>query len=137
MLEEASGILLNALVSASGRARETLLNELIGTRDERAAPLFAYLLRRLDRRVQPRVYVAAIEALGTFGGGDAVSALTFALHQREWWAPLRTRRVRGASAAALRKIGTDPAVEALQAAAKTGSRGVRSAARGELARIPQ
>ena len=62
-------------------------------RDERAAPFFCYLVRHLDRRALPQVYIAAIEALGTFGGADAVDALKFALHQGEWWAPLRTRRL--------------------------------------------
>jgi HEAT repeat protein len=132
--EEASAILLSALGTATGRTRETLVNELIAMREERAAPVFAYLLRRLDRRAQPQVYSAAIEALGTYGGTDAVEALRLALYKREWWAPLRTRRLRGAIAAALGKIGTDPAIEALQMASKTGPRGVRSAARGELAR---
>jgi HEAT repeat protein len=134
--EEASLILLNALATATVRTRETLIHDLVSTRDERAAPLFAFLLRRVDRRAYPQVYAAAIEALGTFGGADAVGALSFALREGQWWAPLRTRRFRGAIAAALRTIGTEPAVEALQAAAKTGSRGVRSAARVELSRIP-
>jgi hypothetical protein len=135
--EEASTILLSALGTATGRTRETLVNELLAMRDERAAPLFVYLLRRLDRRAHPQVYLAAVEALGNFGGADAVDALTFALHQREWWAPMRTRRLRVAVAAALRKIGTPPAIEALQAASTKGSRGVRSAARGELARLAE
>ncbi|MEP6918034.1 MAG: HEAT repeat domain-containing protein, partial [Acidobacteriota bacterium] len=134
--EDASAILLRALSTASGRTRETLVNEISAVRDERAAPLFAYLLRRLDRKAQPQIYLAAIEGLGTLGGSDGVEALTFALHQREWWSPLRTRRLRGSIAAALRQIGTEPAVAALQAASKTGSRGVRSAARSELERIP-
>jgi hypothetical protein len=134
--EEAAAILLRALSAASGRTRETLVNEITAMRDERAAPLFAYLLRRLDRKGHPQVYLAAIEGLGTFGGADAVEALTVALHYREWWSPMRTRRLRGAIAAALRQIGTEPALKALQAASKTGSRGVRSAARTELARIP-
>lgn len=133
--DEASEILLKALGKASGRVRETLVNELIGLRDERAAPLFCYLLRHLDRRAEQQVYLAAIEALGAFGGPDAVEALKYALNQGEWWAPVTTRRLRGSAAQALGKVGTPAAIEALRECAVRGPRGVRAAARTELARL--
>ena len=59
-------------------------------RDERAAPLFCYLVRHLDRKAFPAVYASAVEALGTFGGPDAVEALREALQQGHWLAPFRT-----------------------------------------------
>ena len=133
--EAASEILLGALKSASGRSRQTLINELVAVRNERAAPLFAYLLRRIDRSALQPVYVAAIEALGTFGGPDAVEALKFALSQGEWWAPMRSRRLRTAAATALARIGTPDALDALRAAAARGPRGARAAARAQLARV--
>jgi len=132
--DEATAILMRALSTASGRSRETLVNELVSTRDERAAPLFSDLVRQVDRRKFPQIYVAAITALGTFGGPDAVDALSFALQQGEWWAPMRTRRLRAAAAAALGRIGSPPALDVLTAASKKGPRGVRAAARAELAR---
>jgi HEAT repeat protein/PBS lyase HEAT-like repeat-containing protein len=132
--EEASQILLGALTGATGSTREMLVHELVAMRDERAAPLFCYVLRHLDRRALPIVYVAAIDALGTVGGPDAVDALSFALHQGDWWAPLRTRRLRTAAASSLRKMGTSAALEALRAASSGGPMGVRAAARAELAR---
>jgi hypothetical protein len=133
--DEASSILLRVLTGATGRSRESLVNELVGLRDERAAPLFCYLLRHLDRRALQRVYVAAIDALGAFGGPDAVEALKYALHQGDWRAPFTTRRLRSAAAQALRKIGTPAAVEALRECSEHGPRGVRTAARTELARL--
>ena len=133
--DAASEILLGALKGASGRSRQTLINELVAMRSERAAPLFAYLLRRIDRSTLQPVYVAAIEALGTFGGPDAVDALKFALSQGEWWAPMRSRRLRTAAATALARIGTPDALEALRAAAARGPRGARAAARAQLARV--
>jgi HEAT repeat protein len=133
--DAASQILLQALTSTSGRPRETLISELTGMRDERAGPLFCYLVRHLDRKAFPIVYVASIDALGTFGGPDAVEALKDALQHGNWLAPLRTRRTRAAAAAALRRIGTVPAVTALRDAAGRGPRGVRSAARAELKRL--
>jgi hypothetical protein len=135
--DEASGILLSALTTASGRTRQTLVSELMAMRDHRAAPFFCYLVKRLDRRKLPRIYIAAIDALGIFGGPDAVDALKAGLYHREWWAPLRTRRIRAAAAGALRKIGTPTAVDVLRAASTRGARGVRAAARSELARIKQ
>jgi HEAT repeat protein len=57
------------------------------------------------------------------------------MQQGEWRAPLRTRRVRTAAARALRLIGTEPAIAALQDAANRGPRGMRAAARAELKRL--
>jgi HEAT repeat protein len=128
----ASQLLLQALTATTGRPRETLIAELTAMRDERAAPLFCYLVRHLDRKAFPRVYGSAIEALGSFGGPDAVEALKGALQQGDWLAPWRTRRIRAAAAAALRRIGSPPALAALRDASTRGSRGVRSAARAEL-----
>ena len=133
--DAASQILLQALTATSGRPRETLIKELTGTRDERAAPLFCYLVRHVDRKAFYGVYVSSLEALGTFGGPDAVEALKEALQHGDWLAPLRTRRTRAAAAQALRKIGTGPALAALREASTRGPRGVRAAARTELKRL--
>jgi hypothetical protein len=133
--EEASAILLRAVTTASGRTRATLIAELMSNRDERVVPVFSYFLRHMDARVAEKIYDGAVEALGNHGGPDAVEALRFALHQGVWWAPLRTRRRRTAAAAALRMIGSEPALDALRAASTRGPRGVRTIARGELARL--
>jgi hypothetical protein len=133
--DAASQILLEALTSTAGRPRETLITELAAMRDERAAPLFCYLVRHIDRKAFHGVYVGAIDALGSFGGPDAVEALKVALQRGDWMAPMRTRRTRASAAQALRRIGTTPAVTVLQEAAKKGSRGVRSAAKAELKRL--
>ena len=130
--DEASRTLLQAVTSASGRSRETLLKELTSMRDERAAPLFCYLVRHMNRTKEGQLYQSAIEALGTFGGPEAVEALKFALYQGEWWSPLHTRRLRTAAAQALRKIGTPGALDVLREASSRGARGVRAAARTQL-----
>jgi hypothetical protein len=133
--DAASEILLGALVKSTGRARQTLVHEIVAMRDERAAPLFCFLLRHVDRRKLQPIYLGSIEALGGFGGPDAVDALKFALHQGDWWAPLKTRRLRTAAAASLRRIGSPAALDVLRGASTRGPRGVRSAARAELARL--
>jgi hypothetical protein len=133
--DAAAQILLEALTTTAGRPRQTLITELSSMRDERAAPLFCYLVRHLDRKAFHGVFVGAIDALGSFGGPDAVGALKDALQSGDWLAPLRTRRTRTSAAQALRKIGTSAAVAALRDASKRGSLGVRSAARAELKRL--
>jgi len=133
--DEAAAILLDALHGSSGRARQTLAQELTGIRDAKAAPLLCYLVRKLKRSAFPQVYRSAIESLGTMADPGSVDALKEALHRGEWWAPIRTRRLRAAAATALRRIGTAPAIDALRTVSRSGSRGARAAARAELAQL--
>jgi hypothetical protein len=111
------------------------MHELATVRDERAAPLFAHLVRHLHRGRHRRGYEIAIDALGTAGGPDALKALEFALYQGEWWAPARSSALRARAAAALRRLGTVGARRVLEEAAARGPRGTRTAARAELARL--
>jgi hypothetical protein len=133
--EAAAQILLQALTTTTGRPRQTLISELTSMRDERAAPLFGHIVRHVNRRAFYAVYLAAIEALGAFGGPDAVGALKEALQHGDWLAPLRTRRARGAAARSLRQIGNTAAIEALREASTRGARGARSAAKAELGQL--
>jgi HEAT repeat protein len=133
--DAASQILLQALTTTSGRPREALIGELGSMRDERAAPLFCYLVRHLDRKAFPVVYLGAVDSLGSFGGPDAVEALREALQKGDWTAPFRTRRIRAAAAQALRKIGNAAATAALRDAAAKGPRGMRSAAKAALKQL--
>ena len=133
--DAASQALLQALTTTSGRPRATLIQELATMRDERAAPLFCYLVRNIDRKAFPAVYIGAIEALGSIGGPDAVEALKEALQRGSWTAPLRTRRSRAAAAHALRRIGDTAALTALRESSSHGPLGARAAARAELKKI--
>jgi hypothetical protein len=130
--EEASAILLRALTTATGRTRETLASELLATKDERAAPLYCYLLKHMKRKAFPKIYSAAVEALASSKTPEAVQALKAALHQGELWAPMRTRRVRASAATSLRAIGTPEALEALRDISERGPRGARAAAKAQL-----
>jgi HEAT repeat protein len=80
------------------------------------------------------VYETAIEALGTLGGPESVEALKTALYDGEWWAPFRTSAIRSMVVEALGQTQTPEALTVLQDAAAMGSRGVRSAARQQIAR---
>jgi HEAT repeat protein len=133
--DAASQILLHAVGATTGRPRQTLINELTAMRDERAAPVLSYLVRHLDRRKFPALYLSAIDLLGGMRGSDAVDALKGALQQGDFWAPVRTRRIRAAAARALRLIGTPEALDALRDASARGSWGTRSAAKTELGQV--
>jgi len=129
-------ILEQALTSGSTRSRDAIMQSLSLVRDERATPLFAYILRRIDHRgATAPVYLRAIESLGAQRDPEAIPPLKEALHKGEWWAPFRTANLRGAAAAALARIGTPEALTALEEAATARQRGVRNAARHQLGSV--
>jgi hypothetical protein len=130
--DDACEMLLNAVRTTSGRVRETLVGELTNARDMRSAPFFRHVVRHMDRRIEPRLYVAAIEGLGTVPNEEAIDALRYALYQGDWKAPFETRRIRAAAAGALRRIGAPPALDVLREATRRGTRGVRAAARDAM-----
>ena len=135
--DEAYQALESALKSGTSRTRTAMMRVLGSSRDERAAPLFVYMLEHTDYRALEGVYLSAIEALGKVGGdAESLAALRKVLYRREWWAPLRTRRMRRAAALALRASGSDVARQTLEEAASEGRRGVRRAARTALQESP-
>jgi HEAT repeat protein len=128
--DEAYSVLERAISSGSQRSRDAILQQLDKASDDRAAPLFFYLVRRGDYRkgLQP-AYLKAVSALGRLGGDEAVDTLRQSLSRGEWWAPFRTSAIRSTTAHALRQIGTPKAMDVLREAAERGPRGVRAAAR--------
>ncbi len=133
--EEAFAVLEKALAGGNQPSREAITAALVSIRDERAIPLFSHILRTREyRRTLRTVYETAIEALGALGGPESVEALKAALYDGEWWAPFRTSAIRSMVAEALGETRTPEALTVLQDAAATGSRGVRSAARQQIAR---
>jgi hypothetical protein len=134
---EAYAVLQEALKKGNERTRDAMMQVLVSSRDMRAAPLFIYILDHSDHRGPlERVCISAIDALGKVGGdSESVQALTKVLHRGEWWAPLRTGRLRAAAASALRSTGSAEAHKALEAASNSGSRSVRRIARTALGAV--
>jgi len=127
-------ILQAALASGTTRSRDAIMQSIGLVRDERATPLFVYILDHVDHRgALAPIYVRAIESLGALRDAAGIRPLSAALYKGEWWAPRRTAALRGAAATALARIGTPEAFAALDEAVARGSRGVRSAARAQLA----
>jgi hypothetical protein len=131
--EAAFKILEQALASGTVQSRDAIMHSINTVRDERATPLFAYILEHVDHRgALAPVYLRAIESLGVLKDPNGILPLKDALRKGEWWAPRRTAALRHAAAAALARIGTPEAVAALEEAVAVGSRGVRAAARAQL-----
>jgi HEAT repeat protein len=132
--DSAYQVLEKALISGTEQSREMIMQALTLVRDERATPLFAYILNHFDHRGQlGSIYLRAIEALGALKDPEGVPALKSALYRGEWWAPRRTAALRSAAAQALARIGDPEALAALEEAAASGRRGIRTAARAHLA----
>jgi HEAT repeat protein len=128
--EEAYNELQKALATGTNQTREALTTALVAMRNERAIPLFEYIVRKIDRKGPLRsVYLRAVESLGALKAEQTVDLLKEALYSGEWWAPLRTAELRRVVATALQHIGTPEALQVLQDAAHSGPRGVRAAAR--------
>ncbi|HKC55945.1 MAG TPA: HEAT repeat domain-containing protein, partial [Vicinamibacterales bacterium] len=128
--EEAFAILEKALVGGAA-SRDTILQQLIGQRDDKAIPLLCYVLNHTSPRGKlVSVHAQIIEALGSLPAHkESTRTLRNILYRGEWWAPFRTAALRHAAAAALRHIGAPETLAVLQEAASRGSRGVRAAAK--------
>jgi HEAT repeat protein len=126
----AYAVLQRALVSKSA-TRETVLQELLGLRDDKAAPLLCYVLKQ----TQPtgrflKVHLDMLEQLGNLRGHpESIPTLKQVLYGGSLWRPFKTAALRRAAAAALKRIGSAEATAILDEAIATGSRGVRSAAK--------
>ena len=132
--ERAYRVLEQALASGTTQSREAIMQSLSAVRDERATPLFAYILRHVDHRgpLAP-VYLRAIESLGALRDPEGVAPLEEALYKGEVVGAAPHAALRAAAAAALARIGTPDALAVLEEAAAGAPRGVRAVARAQLA----
>ena len=128
--QEAYAVLERAIAS-SGGTRDTILQQLLELREDKAIPLLCYVLNHTEpRRTLVQVHTEIIQTLGNLRPhAESVRTLRRALYRGDWWAPFKTRTLRSAAATALMRIGTPEATAVLEEAAQRGSRGVRSAAR--------
>jgi HEAT repeat protein len=132
--DEAFAVLEKPLVAGSSTSRDTILQQLIGLRDDKAIPLLCYVLKHTSPRGKMvSVHAQIIEALGSLSlHKESTRTLRDILYRGEWWAPFRTAALRQAAAAALRHIGAPDTIAVLQEAFRGGSRGVRVAAKRYL-----
>ena len=130
------GALRDALTGGTPRTRDMIAGSLGTLRDERAAPLFAFIIRQGQYRgASEKIYVTCIELLGSLrvSSDVALGALQDAARRGEWWAPFRTRRLRAAAVRALVTIGSPDAIAVLHELAATGPSGTQRAAQAVVA----
>ena len=85
-------ILEQALAGGTTQSRDAIMQSIGLVRDERATPLFAYILGHIDHRgALAPIYLRAIESLGALRDPGGIAPLRDALYKGEWWAPRRTR----------------------------------------------
>ena len=132
---EAYQMLEQALKSGAPKTRDAIMQALGAFRDEKAAPLFLYILNNTPHTGQSEaLYTQTIESLGRVATDErSVSALRDILYRGEWWAPGRTSRIRTTAARALRAMGLPSADRVLEEASIAGPGGVRKVAKAALA----
>jgi hypothetical protein len=132
---EAYQMLEQALKNGAPRTRDTIMQALGAFRDEKAAPLFIYILNNTGYTgANEGIYTQTIESLGKVAVDDrSVATLKEILYRGEWWARGRNARIRTAAARALRGMGTAGAERALEEAASSAPGAVRKIAKAALA----
>ena len=129
---KAYGVLERAL-AASRVSRDTIVEQLIGLREDRAVPLLCYVLK--NTRPRGRLVQAHAEIIDVLGSlkahPDSTATLRAVLFGGDWWAPWRMAALREAAATALLRIGAPETIALLEEAAQSGSRGVRKIARAK------
>jgi HEAT repeats len=132
--DEAYAVLERAL---QGKSRDTILEQLISLRDDKAIPLLCYVLHHTQPRGRMvNAHLGIIDALGSLSA-DAKSTETLkkVLYSGSFWAPFRTAALRQAAATALRRVGGPEAAAVLEEAAASGPRGVRNVARTQVGMV--
>jgi HEAT repeat protein len=129
--------ILHRLLLEADTPRDSALRELLSLRDDKAVPLFSYVLTKGEPKGRlVAIHLSMLEALGTMRPRpESIRALQQVLSRGHWWAPFRTASQRQAAAASLRKLGTPEAVAVLEAAANNGPRAVRKIARAQIAHV--
>jgi len=132
---EAYQVLERALKDGAAHTRDAITQALGGFRDEKAAPLFVYILNHTGYKGPLEdLYTSTIDSLGKVATDErSVATLKEILYRGEWWARGRTGRIRAAAARALRTMGTPGADNMLLEAANSGPGGVKKIAKAALA----
>jgi hypothetical protein len=132
--EEAYAVLERAI---QGKSRDTILEQLISLRDDKAIPLLCYVLNHTQPRGRMvNAHLGIIDALGSLSADTrSTQTLKKVLYGGSFWAPFRTAALRQAAATALRRVGGPEAAAVLEEAAASGPRGVRSAARAQVGMV--
>jgi len=118
------------LRAATGDMRQAVVAALVAERDPRVVPLLGRILDESDPTGADHVIVLeTLGAVAILGGDQAVPAVDRVMRKTKWFARHRLRTIKTASLAALRRIDTPAAGEAITRAGTTGDRLLRRLAR--------
>jgi HEAT repeat protein len=133
--KEAYQVLEQALQTGAPHTRDAIMQALGAFRDEKAAPLFIYILTNTGYSGQLEgLYTQTIETLGKVAVDErSVATLKDILYRGQWWARGRTSRLRTAAARALRSMGTAGADRVLEEAVTSAPGSVKKIAVAALA----
>jgi hypothetical protein len=135
-IDSAYDTLIRALERGSERTRSSILGVIWSLPPEDAEPVLSHLTVTAPCRGSMwLVHERAVERLGTVGGRKGVDALAAVLNRRSFWSPLRMRSLHRLAVDALAKLASPEAIGVLAAAAESGPRAVRSAARVHVAAL--
>jgi HEAT repeat protein len=118
------------LRAVTGDMRQAVVAALVAERDPRVVPLLGRILDESDPTgADHAIVLETLGAVAILGGDQAIPAVDRVMRRTKWFARHRLRTIKTASLAALRRIGTPAAVEAITRAGTTGDRLLRRLAR--------
>jgi hypothetical protein len=119
-----------ALRAAAGQHRQAVIAALVAERDPRVVPVLLCILNESHPLgADHAIVLDTLGAIGEVGHDDAVRHVALAMRRRSWLARGKSRALKQASIAALRRIGTPGATQAIAEAAANGDRLLRKLAR--------
>jgi len=118
------------LRSAGGEHRRAVVTALVEERDARVGPVLARILDESDPfGTDHHIVLETLGAMADLGRDDAVPHVAQVMRRRRWFARKKSRALKEASVATLRRIGSPLAAQALADAAARGDRLLRKLAR--------
>jgi HEAT repeat protein len=118
------------LRSATGATRGAVIDALVADKDARVVPMLARIVGESEALGKDHeVVLETLTALGVVGSDDAVAPIATAIELRSFWRRKKARAIKERGVGALVRIGSAKAKAALDEAATTGDRALKSLAK--------
>ena len=118
------------LRAAAGEHRHAVIAALVAERDPRVIPVLLRILSESNPfGTDHEIVLDTLGAVGEVGRDSAVAEVAQVMRRKRWLAPGKSRALKQASIAALQRIGTPAATQAIAEAAANGDRLLRRLAR--------
>jgi hypothetical protein len=124
------------LRAAAGAQRQAVVAALVAERDPRVVPVLLCILNESEPLGSDhQIVLETLGAIGQVGADEAVPHVAKVMRRRSWFARRKTRALKQGAIAALQRIGSAAAAQAIVEAAGQGDRLLRKLAR-EAAATP-